>query len=98
MRSYVVKLALAASLTFVSVAHAAEQDPITTGSISPARSVSELDVKGELGVKSSVRAGFGFSPFLEEGLVGEVPPARHYEFQPPSPAYLREFHRVVDLP
>jgi hypothetical protein len=96
MRSYVVKLALAASLTFVSVAHAAEQDPITTGSISPARSVSDLAVKGELGVKSSVRTGFGFSPFLEEGLAGEVPPARRYEVQMPVPTYLREFRGIAD--
>ena len=98
MRRYAVKLALAASLTLVGVVHATEQDAITTQSISRARSVGELHSKGEFDATNSVRAGFGFSPFLEEGLVGEVPPARHYEFQPPSPAYLREFHRVVDLP
>ena len=96
MCSYVVKLALAASLTFVSVARATEQDPITTGSISPARSVSDLGVKGALGVKSSVRTGFGFSPFLEEGLVGELPPARHHEVQMPLPTYLREFRGIAD--
>ena len=96
MRSYVAKLALAASLTFVSVADATEQDPITTGSISPVRSVSGLDVKGELGVKSSVRTGFGFSPFLEEGLVGEVPPARRHEVQMPVPTYLRDFRVIAD--
>ncbi len=78
MRSYVVKLALAASLTFVSVAHATEH------------------VERELGVKSSVRTGFGFSPFLEEGLVGEVPPARHHEVQMPVPTYLREFRGIAD--
>ena len=82
-----VMLALAAALTFVGPACANEQDPITTGSIAPARSISELNVKGELGV----RAGFGFAPFAEEGLVAEVPPARHHEFLTPVPAYLIRF-------
>jgi hypothetical protein len=98
MHRYAVKLALAASLILVGVVHATEQDPITTQSISPARSVSELDVKGELNGTNSVGTGYGFSPFLEEGLVAEVPPARHHELQMPVPAYLRDFHRVVDLP
>ena len=98
MCGHAVMLALAAALTCVGPACANEQDPITTGSIALARSFSELNVKGELGFRNAVRAGFGFSPFLEEGLVAEVPPARHHELQMPVPAYLRDFHRVVDLP
>ena len=94
MYGHAIKLALAASLTFVGVVRAAEQDPITTGSISPARSISELNVKGGLGV----RAGPGFSPFAEEGLVAEVPLARHHESLAPVPAYLRDFRGVSDPP
>ena len=96
MRRHAVKLALTASLIFAGAAYGLEQDPITTGSISHAKSVGELDAKGELKDTNLVRTGFGFSPFLEEGLVGEVPPARHHEFQMPVPIYLRDFHGVAD--
>ena len=91
-----VMLALAAALTFVGPACANEQDPITTGSIAPAMLFSELNVKGEFGLRDLVRTGFGFSPFAEEGLVTEVPPARHHEFLTPVPAYLRDLREVVD--
>ena len=87
-----VKLALAACLTFVGAACAEEQDPITTGSISPAMSFSELYARGAL----NLRAAFGFSPFLEEGLVTEVPPVRHHEFLTPVLAYLRDLRGVAD--
>ena len=91
-----VMLALAAALTFVGPACANEQDPITTGSIALARSFSELNIKGEFGLGDLVRTAFGFSPFAEEGLVTEVPPARHHEFLTPVPAYLRDLREVVD--
>ena len=91
-----VMLALAAALTCVGPACANEQDPITTGSIALARSFSELNIKGEFGLRDLVRTGFGFSPFAEEGLVTEVPPARHHEFLTPVPAYLRDLREVVD--
>ena len=91
-----VMLALAAALTFVGPACANEQDPITTGSIALARSFSELNIKGEFGLGDLVRTGFGFSPFAEEGLVAEVPLARHHEFLTLVPAYLRDFRGVAD--
>jgi hypothetical protein len=43
MRRHAVKLALTASLIFAGAAYGLEQDPITTGSISPKSSFSELD-------------------------------------------------------
>ena len=98
MCGHAVMLALAAALTFVGAACADEQDPIATGSIAPARSLGELNVKGELGFRNAVRAGFGFSPFLEEGLAAEVPPARPYEFQIPVPAYLSDLRGGVADP
>ena len=98
MRSHAVKLTLAASLLFVGVVHATEQDPIATGSISRAKSFSGLDVKGEFESKNSVRVGFGFSPFLEEGLAAEVPPARPHEFRIPVPAYLSDLRGGVADP
>ncbi len=96
MCGHAVTLALAAGLTFAGAACANEQDPITTGSIAPAMLFSELNIKGELGFKNAVRVGFGFSPFAEESLVTEVPPARHHEFLTPVPAYLRDLQEVVD--
>ena len=96
MCGHAVMLALAAALTFVGAACADEQDPIATGSIAPARSLGELNVKGELGFKNAVRAGFGLAPFAEEGLVAEVPPARHHGFRAPVPAYRGDFRRVAD--
>lgn len=90
MRRHAVKLALAAGLIFAGAAHGLERDPITTGSISPKSSFGELDTKGGPDGTNAVGAGFGFSPFLEEGLVAEVPPARHQEFHMPVPAYLRD--------
>ena len=91
-----VMLALAAALTCVGPACANEQDPITTGSIALARSFSELNIKGEFGLGDLVRTAFGFSPFAEEGLVAEVPPAPHHEFLTSIPAYLRDLREVVD--
>ena len=91
-----VMLALAAALTCVGAVRADEQDPVTTGSIALARSFSELNIKGEFGLGDLVRTAFGFSPFAEEGLVTEVPPARHHEFLTPVPAYLRDLREVVD--
>ncbi len=38
----------------------------------------------------------GFSPFLEEGLVSEVPQSRHYKSVETVPAYLRELRASVD--
>ena len=96
MRVHFWLLPLAAGLIFVGAARANEQDPITTGSIAPARSAGELNVKGELGFKNAVRAGFGFAPFAEEGLVAEVPPARRHGFRAPVPAYRGDFRRVAD--
>ncbi len=96
MCGHAVKLALAACLTLVGAACAEEHDPITTGSMSPAMSFSELDLEGELGATDLVRAVFGFSPFLEEGLISEVPQVRYYEFLMPVPAYLRDLREVVD--
>jgi hypothetical protein len=98
MCGHAVTLALAAGLTFAGAACANEQDPITTGSIAPAMLFSELNVKGEFGLRDLVRTGFGFSPFAEEGLVTEVPPARHHEFLTPVPAYRGDFRRVADSP
>ena len=98
MYSFAVKLALAASLALVGAIRATAQERVTTGDILPARASSELDVKGELGSKSAVRAGSGFSPFSEEGLVAEMPPARHPGFRAADPAYLREFRSVADPP
>ncbi len=93
-----VMLALAAALTFVGPACANEQDPITTGSIALARSFSELNIKGEFGLGDLVRTAFGFSPFAQEGLVTEVPPAPHHEFLTSIPAYPGDFRRVADSP
>ena len=92
MRGFITAATLAIVLATTGLAAQAEQDPVTTGSIAPARSLSELDVKGELGVK----AGLGFAPFAEEGLVAEVPPARHHGFLARVPAYLGDFRRVAD--
>ncbi len=80
-------LALTVSLAFVGAVGAAEQDPIATGSIA---------LTNPLDRKSSVRAGFKFSPFLEEGLVAEVPQARRQELMKPIPAYLRDLREVAD--
>ena len=38
----------------------------------------------------------GFSPFLEEGLVSEMPQPRHYKSVETGPAYLRELRAGVD--
>lgn len=90
MRNYVMKLAFAAGVVLVGAVHAEEQSPVATGSISPARPPAEL------AAPNLNRAGFGFSPFLEEELVGELPPLRRGELRVPAPAYLREFRRPAD--
>lgn len=92
MCGHVMKLALAASLTFAGVALAAEQGPITMESISPAISSSAFSTT------NSGRSGFGFSPFQEEQLVGQMPPARHRDLRGSAPPYLRDFRGVADAP
>ncbi len=90
MRGHAAMLALAASLTWVGAVPAAEQDPIATGSIPSATA------PGHPAGHSPAGAGFGFSPFLEEGLVAELPRARRHEVQRPVPAYVRELREAAD--
>ncbi len=94
MHSRAAMLALMASLTLVGVVRAQDRDVLTTGSIAPAKSLSGIGMKGE----PSIRAGFGFSPFMEEGLVTAVPPARHDGLSTPVPAYLRDLGGFADPP
>ena len=96
MRSHAIKLALAASLMLGGAADAADQNPTATGSASSAGLSGALDTGGALDSVNSVRSGFGFSPFLEEGLAAEVPPARHHELRTSAPAYLESFGRLAD--
>ena len=96
MRSHAIALALAAGLMFGGAINAAERSPIATGSTSSAGSSADRNTGSALDGVTSVRSGFGFSPFLEEGLAPEVPPARHHELRTPAPAYLGEFGRLAD--
>lgn len=94
MRGSVMLFALAATLVCVGVARSDASDPMTTGSIVPQQSGVELYAEGE----RSVRGGFGFSPFMEEGLVRATPPTRHPDFQKATPAFERDFQGVADRP
>ena len=96
MRSHAMKLALAASLMLGGAAGSTERDPIATGSTSSAGSSGKHDTGGALGGVTADRAGFGFSPFLEEGLVRELRPARNGELRPPVPTFRRDFGRLAE--
>ena len=96
MRSYAIKLAVAASLMLGGATSAAERNPIATGGASSVGSPGDRNTGGTLDGVNSVRSGFGFSPFLEEGLAREVPPARHHGLRTPAPAYLGEFGRLAN--
>lgn len=89
-----IALGVFAVLVGSTTARAEERDPITTGSIALARVPGGLHAKGELGFRSSPH----FSPFLEEGLVKPVPPARYGDGSAPVPAYLRDLYGWAVLP
>ncbi len=89
-----IALGVPAVQTGSATARAEEGEPITTGSISPARVAGDLHAKGELAFRSSPR----FSPFLEEGLVKPVPPARYGGGSAPVPAYLRDLYGWAEPP
>ena len=96
MRNHAIKLALAASLMLSGAVTAAERNPIGTGSTSPPESSGEQNTWGALEGMNSIRSGLGFSPFPEEGLTPELPPARHHKLRIPVPAYLGDFGRLAD--
>ncbi len=90
MRAHFRLLPFAASLTFSGAAGAVEPELIVPRTVNAAPQFSEkvVTVSGH---------SFGFSPFMEEGLVLDLPGAitRNYR-QMIVPAYLREFAATSD--
>ncbi len=90
----VIALGASAFRAGFDAACAQGREPITTGSISAAKPLGGLEAKGDLSVRVTGR----FSPFLEEGLVKAVPPARQGGVSAPVPAYLRDLYGWAEPP
>lgn len=96
MRIHATVLALAAGLMFGGPAKAGEQNSLAAGSSSSAGSFGAPDTGGAPGGVNPARSGFGFSPFLEEGIAGDVPPGRRRDLRTPAPGYSGDFGRFAD--
>ena len=83
-------LPFAASLMFSGAVGAAEPELIVPGIVNAAPQLIEK-------VVAPLGHSFGFSPFMEEGLVFDLPGATSRKFPPRiGPAYLSEFGATSD--
>ena len=90
MRVHLWLLPLAASLMFSSTVGAAEQVLIVPGIVNAAPQLIEK-------VVAPLGHSFGFSPFMEEGLVLDLPGVTSRKYpQRIGPAYLSEFGATSD--
>jgi hypothetical protein len=91
LKLFAIAFALA---TFAFWTTMLKDPPVTEASNPSVAKFSPRDIK--VPVDFPTHHSAGFSPFLEEGLVNEVPGHRHHEAAQDAPAYLRELRAGVD--